>query len=278
MALWGMGSVLRLGDRTDRGRLSDRVRFLALDLLHQRTARGWSRCSERSRSCPRRSAIRAGGSTGSGSSTLALGVGALQMMLDRGQRLDWFESEEIVVLACLAGLGLYLFVAHTITTRDPFLDPQLITHRKFFVSLLLISIYGFLTMPPMVLMPAFLEHLRGYNVDAVGLLQSPRGVGMLSRDADQRPHHRQARPASAHRDRAAMPCRHQLRNVDLDRRGRRVADRLDRVPAGHRRRHHAGPDPDHRLPVSGAAACAPRRRRCSTWCAACSAASGSRSR
>jgi DHA2 family multidrug resistance protein len=111
--------------------------------------------------------------------TLALGVGALQMMLDRGQRLDWFESGEIVVLAYLGGLGLYLFAAHTATTREPFLDPRLITNRKFFITLVLISLYGFLTLPPMVLMPAFLEHLRGYNVDAVGVLQSPRGVGML---------------------------------------------------------------------------------------------------
>jgi MFS transporter, DHA2 family, multidrug resistance protein len=110
---------------------------------------------------------------------LALGVGALQMMLDRGQRLDWFESEEIVVLACLAGCGLYLFAVHTMTSREPFLNPELLAHRKFFLTLLLISFYGFLSMPPMVLMPAFLEHLRGYNADAIGLLQSPRGVGML---------------------------------------------------------------------------------------------------
>jgi len=112
--------------------------------------------------------------------TLAIGVGALQMMLDRGQRLDWFESEEIIVLASLAALGLYLFAVHTITTRDPFLDPHLISHRKFFLCLLLISLYGFLATPPMVLMPVFLEQLRGYNVDSVGLLQSPRGLGMLS--------------------------------------------------------------------------------------------------
>lgn len=114
--------------------------------------------------------------------TLALGVGALQMMLDRGQRLDWFESSEIVILAWLAAIGFYLFVAHTVTNRrtDPFLDPHLITHRKFFLSLLLISFYGFLSMPPMVLMPTFLEHLRGYSIDAVGLLQMPRGIGMLA--------------------------------------------------------------------------------------------------
>jgi DHA2 family multidrug resistance protein len=114
--------------------------------------------------------------------TLALGAGALQMMLDRGQRLDWFESEEIVVLAWLAGIGLYLYVVHTLTnrSRNYFLDPHLIAHRKFFMSLVLISFYGFLSMPPMVLMPSFLEHLRGYSIDAVGLLQMPRGIGMLA--------------------------------------------------------------------------------------------------
>jgi DHA2 family multidrug resistance protein len=110
---------------------------------------------------------------------LALGIGALQMLLDRGQRLDWFESGEIIVLACLGVLGLYLFAIHSLTARDPFLDPRLIASRRFFFSLLLISGYGFMTMPVMVLMPAFLEHLRGYEIDTVGLLQSPRGVGLL---------------------------------------------------------------------------------------------------
>jgi DHA2 family multidrug resistance protein len=112
--------------------------------------------------------------------TLAVGIGALQMMLDRGQRLDWFESGEIVVLAWLAALGLYLFAVHSVTARNPFLDPHLIAHRKFFVTLLLISLYGFLSMPPMVLMPAFLQHVNGYSIDAVGLLQTPRGVGLLA--------------------------------------------------------------------------------------------------
>jgi DHA2 family multidrug resistance protein len=111
--------------------------------------------------------------------TLALGIGAVQMMLDRGQRLDWFESEEIVLLACLGALGLYLFAVHSVTARQPFLDPRLIASRQFFVSLLLISVYGFLTVPVMVLMPAFLEYLRGYTIDTIGLLQSSRGLGLL---------------------------------------------------------------------------------------------------
>jgi DHA2 family multidrug resistance protein len=111
--------------------------------------------------------------------TLALGIGTLQMMLDRGQRLDWFASGEIILLACLGVLGLYLFAVHSVTARDPFLSPRLIASRKFFLSLLLISCYGFLTMPVIVLMPTFLEHLRGYAIDSVGLLQSPRGVGLF---------------------------------------------------------------------------------------------------
>ena len=76
-------------------------------------------------------------------------------------------------------LGLYLFGVHSVTARDPFLDPRLIASRKFFLSLLLIACYGFMTVPVMVLMPAFLEHLRGYAIDTVGLLQSPRGLGLL---------------------------------------------------------------------------------------------------
>jgi MFS transporter, DHA2 family, multidrug resistance protein len=110
---------------------------------------------------------------------LATGIGALQMMLDRGGRLDWFESGEIIVEACLAVLGFYLFNVHGLTRRDPFLDPHLLFRRGFFVGLVFAFLYGMLTLPPMVLMPTFLQDLRGYPVDTIGLLQSPRGAGML---------------------------------------------------------------------------------------------------
>ncbi|HUU73823.1 MAG TPA: DHA2 family efflux MFS transporter permease subunit [Burkholderiales bacterium] len=111
--------------------------------------------------------------------TLAIGIGALQMMLDRGQRLDWFESGEIIFEACLAAISLYMFNMHVMTHREPFLDPRLFVQRNFFIAMVLISFYGLLTVPPMVMMPAFLEQIRGYSIDTVGLLQSPRGVGIL---------------------------------------------------------------------------------------------------
>lgn len=114
-----------------------------------------------------------------GFAVLALGVGALQMMLDRGERHDWFESAEIVIEGALAALGLYLFAAHSLTTRNPFLDPRLLAVRGFALGLAFVFLYGLLTLPPMVLMPPFMQDLRGMPVDTIGLLQAPRGFGLV---------------------------------------------------------------------------------------------------
>lgn len=111
--------------------------------------------------------------------TLATAIGSLQLMLDRGGQLDWFESPEILVEACLAGLALYLFVVHSLTTRTPFLDLKLVVQRRFFLGLCFVFLYGLLTIPPLVLMPPFLQDIRGYPVDTIGLLQAPRGIGMI---------------------------------------------------------------------------------------------------
>ncbi len=111
--------------------------------------------------------------------SLSLAIGALQLMLDRGGQLDWFESWEIITEACLAVLGFYLFNVHCLTARQPFLDPRLFIQRNFFLGLVFAFIYGFVTTPPMVLMPSFLDQVRGYSIDAIGLLQAPRGIGLF---------------------------------------------------------------------------------------------------
>ncbi len=115
-----------------------------------------------------------------GFASLALGVGAVQMMLDRGERFDWFESGEIVIEAAIAALALYVFVVHSLTTRDPFLNLRLFRDRNYAVGVLLVFLYGFLTLPPIVLMPPFLQHLLDYPVTTIGLIQTPRGVGLLT--------------------------------------------------------------------------------------------------
>ncbi len=114
-----------------------------------------------------------------GFAVLALGIGALQMMLDRGERHDWFESPEILIEGALAALGLYLFTAHSLTTRKPFLDPGLLKVPGFTLGLAFVLLYGLLTVPAMVLMPTFMQDLRGMPVDTIGLLQAPRGFGLI---------------------------------------------------------------------------------------------------
>lgn len=111
---------------------------------------------------------------------LTAGVGALQMMLDRGERLDWFESGEIVIEASIAVMGLYIFIAHSLTARDPFLDPKLLRDPNYALGLVFIFLYGLLTLAPMVMMPPFLTELREYPIITVGILQTPRGVGLLA--------------------------------------------------------------------------------------------------
>ncbi|HEV8644276.1 MAG TPA: DHA2 family efflux MFS transporter permease subunit [Burkholderiales bacterium] len=111
--------------------------------------------------------------------SLSLGIGALQLMLDRGGQLDWFESWEIITEACLAVLGLYMFNVHCLTAKQPFLDPRLLAQRNFFLGLVFAFIYGIVTTPPMVLMPSFLDQVRGYPIDTIGLLQAPRGIGLF---------------------------------------------------------------------------------------------------
>lgn len=111
---------------------------------------------------------------------LTLGIGSLQLMLDRGGRQDWFESWEIIIEACCCFLGFYLFLTHSLTTKAPFLDLRIFRNRNFFIGLIFSAGYGLITTPPLVLMPAFLQDLRGFPMDTVGYLMAPRGIGLMT--------------------------------------------------------------------------------------------------
>jgi DHA2 family multidrug resistance protein len=100
-------------------------------------------------------------------------------MLDRGERLDWFESTEIVAQAIVMVAGLYFFVVHSLTARDPLLDLRLMRNRNYALGMILVFLYGVLTLAPMVLLPPFLEDLQDYPMATIGLLLSPRGVGLF---------------------------------------------------------------------------------------------------
>ena len=109
----------------------------------------------------------------------ALAIGALQMMLDRGELKDWFSSTEIVAEAVLAGLCFYMFIVHMMTHRQPFLSPRLFRDRNFVTGLFMIFMVGIILLATMALLPPFLQNLKGYPVITVGYALAPRGIGTM---------------------------------------------------------------------------------------------------
>jgi MFS transporter, DHA2 family, multidrug resistance protein len=114
-----------------------------------------------------------------GFATLGLGIGALQLFLDRGERLDWFASHEIQLEAALCALGFYLFTVHTLTARDPFIDPTLFRDRNFVIGIILIFLVGAVLLATLALLTPYLETLMSYPVLTAGLVLAPRGIGTM---------------------------------------------------------------------------------------------------
>lgn len=114
-----------------------------------------------------------------GFATLGIAVGSFQLMLDRGERLNWFDSSLIVTFAALAALGLYLFVVHTATARRPFIDPRLFKDRNFVLGMGFIFVVGILLLATIALLSPFLQTMLGYPVLTAGLITSPRGAGTM---------------------------------------------------------------------------------------------------
>lgn len=110
---------------------------------------------------------------------LAIAVGALQMMLDRGESLDWFASTEVVIEAVLAGLFFYLFLAHILTSRQPFIDPKMFRDRNFTCGMVFMFVVGIILLAVLALMPPFMQNLMGYPILDVGILLAPRGAGTM---------------------------------------------------------------------------------------------------
>ncbi len=110
---------------------------------------------------------------------LSTGIGALQMMLDRGNNQDWFTSSEIMVEAVLAGLGIYLFLVHMAWAPRPLIRPVLFRDVNFSVGLVLMFSVGTLLVSSIALMAPWLQTLANYPVATAGLLMAPRGIGNL---------------------------------------------------------------------------------------------------
>jgi len=115
-----------------------------------------------------------------GFASLSLGIGALQLLLDRGERLDWFASREIQLEAALCVLGFYLFTVHSLTASDPFIDLALFRDRNYVIGIMLIFIVGVVLLATLSLLTPYLERLMNYPVLTAGLVLAPRGVGTMA--------------------------------------------------------------------------------------------------
>jgi DHA2 family multidrug resistance protein len=115
-----------------------------------------------------------------GFAVLALGVGAMQIMLDRGSLKDWFTSSEIIIAAVLGGLGLYLFVVHMLTAEKPFIPRELFRDRNFTTAMLVMFASNTVMMSSSTLLAPYLQKMSGYPVADAGMLLAPRGFGTMA--------------------------------------------------------------------------------------------------
>ncbi len=114
-----------------------------------------------------------------GFGTFTLGMIGLQMLLDRGERLDWFASSEIWLEALACALGLYLFGVHVLTAKVHFLSKGLFKDRNFVLSTLIFFALGFVLLSTMALTSPMLDELLGFPPILTGGLTIPRGVGLV---------------------------------------------------------------------------------------------------
>ena len=108
---------------------------------------------------------------------LAIGIGALQIVLDKGQQEDWFESTQIVALAVISAVTLIALVWHELTTDNPIVDLRVLKERSYAVGVFLMTVVGFVLYGSMVLLPIMLQTLLGYPPLQAGIAMAPRGIG-----------------------------------------------------------------------------------------------------
>src|SRR5277367_3622827 len=114
-----------------------------------------------------------------GFGTLSLGLAAMQVMLDRGEEMDWFGSGEIVTEAIIASSAFYLFIVHTFTAHEPFVSPTLFRDRNFTAGVIFIMVVGLTYYASLALQPPYLQNLMDYPIVSAGFVLGPRGIGTM---------------------------------------------------------------------------------------------------
>jgi DHA2 family multidrug resistance protein len=109
--------------------------------------------------------------------TLSAGIAAGQLVFSRGQRLDWFDSAEILLATFFGILMIYIFCVHSLTAERPFVRLSLLTDRNYALGLLLVTLFGMLNFAVIVLLPPLLQQHAGFPESAIGEIIGARGIG-----------------------------------------------------------------------------------------------------
>jgi DHA2 family multidrug resistance protein len=112
-----------------------------------------------------------------GFAALAVGIGALQIALDRGEQLGWTESGEIIAEFIVSAIGFYYFFAHSFTTASPFIQFAIFKDRNFVGGCVFMAVMGLVLFSTMALSSPYLQNVIGYPIITAGLLLASRGCG-----------------------------------------------------------------------------------------------------
>ena len=110
---------------------------------------------------------------------LAIAVGTLQFVLDRGNRMDWFDSPTIIVLSLISFSALWLFIINSFVAKTPFIDPGLFLDRNYLAGTVLRVLFGAVLFGSLVLLPPFLQKQGGYSLIDSAWILAPRGLGSM---------------------------------------------------------------------------------------------------
>jgi DHA2 family multidrug resistance protein len=108
---------------------------------------------------------------------LAIGIGSMQLALDRGEQLGWLESNEIVIEAIVSIVGFYYFFAHSFTTAKPFIQFSIFRDRNFVSGCVFMAVMGLVLYSTMALSSPYLQNVIGYPILTAGMLLATRGSG-----------------------------------------------------------------------------------------------------
>ena len=168
--------------------------------------------------------------------SLSLGIGSLQMMLDRGEQLGWFESPEIWIEMILAIVGFYFFLADCLTSARPFISVRIFKDWNFSIALVFMFLVGIMLLASMALVTPFIQNLLNYPVLSSGVLLGTRGIGTFVGDVPGRQAERQGRYSDhdPHRPRARVGVALAHGRLEPRRFGQDDRDQFDRARVGPR--------------------------------------------